>query len=138
MTDPEPDLDATGLLHRLMPFAGHVGLVALRSPAGLVHLRLPWRADLCTVDGVLHGGVIATGGDCAAAAVASLGLPAGATGTTTVETGVHFFRPVRAGHAAFLARILHGGRRTIVAEVVVRDAAGREVARQVQTQAVLW
>jgi 1,4-dihydroxy-2-naphthoyl-CoA hydrolase len=89
----------------------------------------------------------AAGGWCA-----FLNLPDGATGPATVSSATNFLRAVTSGHVEAVARMLHGGRGTIVVDTEVRDtevrdtevrdaevrdAAGRLAARVTQTQAVL-
>ena len=73
-----------------------------------------------------------TGGSCG-----FLNLPAGATGTTTIESKTNFLRAVRGGHIEAVSRPLHAGRTVIVIETDVVDADGRLAARVTQSQAVL-
>ena len=68
---------------------------------------------------------------------AFLNLPAGAEGTTTIESKTNFLRAVRSGYATAIARPLHVGRRIIVVESDVVDDEKRLVARVTQSQAVL-
>lgn len=73
-----------------------------------------------------------TGGACA-----FLNLPAGAQGTTTVESKTNFLRGVRDGYVEAVSRPLHIGRTVVVVETEVRDAGNRLVAKVTQTQLVL-
>jgi uncharacterized protein (TIGR00369 family) len=73
-----------------------------------------------------------TGGACA-----YLNLPAGAQGTTTVESKTNFLRAVRSGDAEAISRPLHSGRTLIVVETDVVDDRGRLAARVTQSQLVL-
>ncbi len=66
-----------------------------------------------------------------------MNLPAGATGTTTVESKTNFLRGVRQGFVEASSRPLHIGRTVIVVETDVDDECQRLVARVVQTQLVL-
>ena len=75
--------------------------------------------------------------DAAGALCAFLNLPEGSAATATIESKTNFFRPVRDGHVDAVSRPLHVGRTTIVVETDLRDAAGKHVARVIQTQAVL-
>jgi uncharacterized protein (TIGR00369 family) len=74
--------------------------------------------------------------DTLGAICAFLNLPAGA-GTTTIESKTNFFRGVLTGHVEAVTRPLHVGRRFIVVQTDVTDAAGKRVAQVTQTQAVL-
>jgi 1,4-dihydroxy-2-naphthoyl-CoA hydrolase len=130
-------MPADSVLADLMPFAATLGIVTTAYTPEEVRARLDWSPSLCTAGGVLHGGVIMSLADSAAAACAFLNLPDDAAGTTTVESKTNFLRAVRDGHAEAVSRPLHAGRTLIVVETDVRDAAGRRVARVTQSQLVL-
>jgi uncharacterized protein (TIGR00369 family) len=119
-----------------MPLATAIGVQVKEVAAGETVLRLDWRADLCTVGGILHGGALMTLADCAGAACAFAGLPAGAR-TSTIESSTHFFGAVRGGTVTATARPLHSGRSTIVVQTELRDDSGKLVGLTTQTQAVL-
>ena len=89
-------IDTAGL-HALVPLAQTLGLrVAAAAPDG-VTLELDHRPELCTAGGVLHGGAIMALADTAGALCAYLNLPAGAAGTTTVESKTNLLAAVRGG-----------------------------------------
>jgi uncharacterized protein (TIGR00369 family) len=75
--------------------------------------------------------------DSTGAACAFLNLPAGATGTTTVESKTNFLRAVRDGHVDARSRPLHTGRTVLVIETDLLDDRDRLVARVTQSQLVL-
>lgn len=129
--------DLTAQLHAAMPFTELIGVTARRAGAEEVALRLEWDPMRCTAGGLLHGGAVMALADAAGGFCAFLNLPAGATGTATVTSATNFLRGVTAGHVEAVARILHGGRSTLVVDTEVRDGGGRLVARVTQTQAVL-
>lgn len=131
------DDEATRLLRKTMPFAEALGLEALRSGRDEVVVRVAWDPGRCTAGGALHGGVLMSLADSAAALCAFLNLPEGAAGTTTVESKTNFLRSVREGHAVAASRPLHTGKRMIVVETDVRDDAGKLITKTLQTQAVL-
>lgn len=131
------DEQQTKFLRDVMPFAALLGLEALASTKEEVHVRLAWRADLCTLGGALHGGVFMALADSAGAACAQLNLPEGATGTTTIESKTNFLRAVTSGHLHARSRPLHAGRTTVVVTTELRDDDGRLVGVVTQTQAVL-
>ncbi|MCX4095370.1 PaaI family thioesterase [Nocardia sp. alder85J] len=131
------DTAGTELFHRTMPYTARLGIEVLAHDAFEVRSRLAWAADLCTLGGALHGGVLMSLADATAAVCAHLNLPAGAQGTTTVESKTNFLRAVRSGHAVATARPLHAGRRFVVVETEIRDDADTLIAKVTQTQAVL-
>lgn len=131
------DAEATTFMHQSMPFTETLGVEAITSSPGEVVATVPWRASLCTVGGMLHGGVLMSLADSTGAVCAFLNLPEGATGTSTIESKTNFLGPVTEG-AVVVARSvpLHAGSTTIVVETEVR-VGERLVAKVTQTQAVL-
>jgi 1,4-dihydroxy-2-naphthoyl-CoA hydrolase len=119
-----------------MPLAGLLRVEATSAGPQEVRGRLPWRPEVCTTGGVMHGGALMALADSLAAVCAFFNLPEGAT-TSTIESKTNFFRAVRAGSAEAVARPLHVGRTTIVIQTDVFDSEGRRVAQVTQTQAVL-
>lgn len=119
-----------------MPLAATLAFKVERWEPQEVQISVPWREEICTSAGVLHGGVIMALADTAGASCAFLNLPAGA-GTTTVESTTNFLRAVRDGVAVASAGPLHIGRTLIVVESEVRDADGRLVAKVTQSQIIL-
>jgi 1,4-dihydroxy-2-naphthoyl-CoA hydrolase len=131
------DQGQTEFLRNAIPFAATLGIEVLTNTADEVRARLDWREDRCTTGGILHGGVVMSLADTTGASCAFLNLPDGAAGTTTIESKTNFLRAVRDGHVEAVSRPLHRGRTVVVVETDVLDAAGKLVARVIQTQAVL-
>ncbi|WP_280269778.1 PaaI family thioesterase [Nocardia wallacei] len=131
------DTEGTQLFHKTMPFTEKLGVEVLEHGPEVVRSRLAWDESLCTLGGVLHGGVLMSLADSTAAVCAYLNLPEGKQGTTTVESKTNFLRAVRSGHAVAPARALHTGRSFIVVETEIHDDAGKLVGKVTQTQAVL-
>src|SRR6476620_7475982 len=127
----------TKLFHQSMPFTERLGVDVLEHGVALVRSRIAWDESLCTLGGVMHGGVLMSLADGTAAVCAFLNLPEGKQGTTTVESKTNFLRAVRSGYATATARPLHAGRSFIVVETEIRDDADKLVAKVTQTQAVL-
>jgi len=129
--------DATEMIRELMPLATTLGIRADTYEPERVVLSMDWSPSLCTAGGILHGGVVMALADSAGAACAVLNLPDGATGTTTIESKTNFVGAVRGGSVWATSTVLHRGGTTIVVETVVRDGAGKLVAKVTQTQLVL-
>src|SRR5256885_15274066 len=98
--------------------------------------ELPYREELTTVGGSLHGGTLMAFADTVGAAATMLNLPPGAS-TTTVESKTNFFAAGRSGTVRAEATPLHRGRRTMVWQTRVTDHAGRLLSLTIQTQLVL-
>ncbi len=127
--------EATALIHQTMPLCATLEITAERLEADEVVLSMPWAAERCTIGGALHGGAIMALADSAGAAAAA-NLPAGAIGTSTIESKTNFVGAVTDGVAVATSRVLHAGSTTIVVETEVRTG-DRLVAKTTQTQIVL-
>jgi uncharacterized protein (TIGR00369 family) len=136
-TERPAPTELTAFIHEQMPLCALLGVEALEMDPGAVRLALPWRADLCTAGGRLHGGAVMALADSAGAACAFGNLPEGATGTSTIESKTNFFGGVGEGSVVATARPLHIGSTTIVVETELRADDGRLAAKVTQTQIVL-
>ena len=130
------DESLTVTIRGAMPLAAHLGIEAVEGGRATVVLRGAWAPEHCTAAGVLHGGYLMTLADAAAAMLAYLNLPSGAT-TATIEAKTNFLAAVREGSVTARAELVHAGKRTIVLQVDIADDDGRLVSRTLQTQAVI-
>jgi uncharacterized protein (TIGR00369 family) len=126
----------TATIRGSMPLAAQLGFEAMEGSQTTVVLRGAWAPEHCTAAGVLHGGYLMTLADAAAATLAFLNLPRGAT-TATIEAKTNFLAAVREGSVTARAELVHAGKRTIVLQVDIADGDGRLVSRTLQTQAVI-
>jgi uncharacterized protein (TIGR00369 family) len=126
----------TKMVRSAMPLAELLGFEGVEGGAETVVLRGAWAAEHCTAAGVLHGGYLMTLADAAAATLAYLNLPDGAT-TATIEAKTNFLAAVREGAVTARAELVHRGRATMVLQVDITDDAGKLVTRTLQTQAVI-
>jgi 1,4-dihydroxy-2-naphthoyl-CoA hydrolase len=122
-------------LVRMMPFAAALGVHIDEADATQAVARLPFRDDLCTTGGLLHGGVLMSFADTLGAVVAFLGLPEGA-GTATIASSTQLMRGA-SGDVTGRTAVLHRGRSTVTVQTTVFDADDRVVAQTTQVQAVL-
>ncbi len=88
--------------------------------------------------GTVHGGVLSTLLDTAAACSVQSTLPAG-VGYTSLDLNVKFLRPVTVGSGQLRCEgaVLQRGRRTALAEARLYDAAGRLVAHATSSCMIL-
>lgn len=114
-----------------------LGITFVESTRERVRATMEHRQELCTSGGLLHGGTIMALADSVGATCAFLNLPAGAAGTTTIESKTNFLRAVRSGVIVATARPLHVGRTVLVVETEITNAEAKLVAKTTQTQAVL-
>jgi uncharacterized protein (TIGR00369 family) len=80
----------------LMPFAEQLGMTLEEASPDKVAALLPWQPRLCTMSGILHGGVLMSFADTTGAIVAFLGLAEGQI-TATITSTTQMFRPVAGG-----------------------------------------
>lgn len=128
--------DLTAQLQAAMPLCATLGIETTEFTADEVVMTMAWARERTTGGGILHGGALMALADCAGAACASLNLPAGAGGTSTIESKTNFLGAVRDGVVVATSKPLHVGSTTIVVETEIR-AGTKLVAKVTQTQAVL-
>ncbi len=136
-TAPSFDHDRTELVRELMPFAGAIGLQIVTDTSSETVATADWRAERCTVGGALHGGYLMALADSVGAICALANLPAGAVGTSTIESKTNFLRAATQGPITIRSAPLHAGRTTIVVQTDITRPDGKIVTRTIQTQAVL-
>ena len=134
--DPAEQSRIRGIFEKV-PFARLLGIKMESLTEGGCTLSLGMRADLRQRYGVMHGGVIATLVDTAAAYAVFPRVPAGKE-ITTVEFKVSFLSSIRDGGRAFAeARLLRLGRRIGVCACEVQDENGNPAASALVTYMVI-
>lgn len=121
-----------------MPFSKLMGVKVVDAQPGRIVGRLLVRPNLCTAGHIMHGGAIMAFADALGAIGAVLNLPAGAKGTTTIESKTNFLGAGPEGE------IVEGettpvkiGKTLSIWQTRIRRADGRDVALVTQTQLVL-
>jgi 1,4-dihydroxy-2-naphthoyl-CoA hydrolase len=116
--------------------ARFLGIRIVEESRDRVLAEIEVRDELLTPNGTLAGGVIMAFADIIGARATILNLPPH-TYTTTLESKTNFFAGCGTGVVRAEARPLHRGRRTMVWQTQINDAAGRLLAQITQTQMVL-
>jgi 1,4-dihydroxy-2-naphthoyl-CoA hydrolase len=125
-------------IRKFIPFAGVLGIDVVSAEKTRLEARLLVRPDLCNPVHVLHGGAIMSFADTLGAMGASLNLPEGAAGTTTLESKTNFIGAAREGETVLaVCTPIHIGRRTSIWQTKITTEAGKTVALVTQTQMVL-
>ncbi len=121
-----------------MPFANLLGFEIEKRAKNIVEAKMLVRPELCTAEGFVHGGALMAFADSAGAIATVMNLPAGAKGTTTVESKTNFVRSAKAGEIIVSRTTpIHIGRRTHVWQTRIETEDGKLVALVTQTQMVL-
>ncbi|MFD6677475.1 PaaI family thioesterase [Rhodococcus zopfii] len=120
------------------PVAQHLRLRTVHAQVDRVQLGLDFRDDLTTVPGVLHGGVIATLVDTAAAAASASGIDEAetATGGATTHLNITFIAPATGRHLTASAVVSHRTGTTTHAEITVRDEHDTLIATATATSRI--
>ncbi len=80
-----------------LPFAQLLAIEFISAEPDGVAARMLVRPDLCTLGGFVHGGAIMSFADTLGGAAAFANLPAGAKGTTTIESKTNFIGAAAVG-----------------------------------------
>jgi 1,4-dihydroxy-2-naphthoyl-CoA hydrolase len=121
-----------------LPFVELLGIAIQSAEKDKVVATMLVREDLCTLGRTLHGGAVMSFADTVGAFATFINLPAGASGTTTLESKTNFVAPAPAGGVVTAtATPVHRGRRTQVWQTRIETEAGKLVALVTQTQMVL-
>ncbi|HEY7911931.1 MAG TPA: PaaI family thioesterase [Blastocatellia bacterium] len=113
-------------------FPQYLGIELDSLEPGRALLSVEVRQHLLQLQGVMHGGAIASLIDTAVAfAIISVSEPADRF--TTVEMKVNYLSAIREGRAVADARLVRDGRRIVVADCDVFDSRGRLSAKGLLT-----
>lgn len=128
---------ADDLRERVAASAFHraFGLEILDADRGAVELGWQARPEHLNLQGLVHGGVLATLLDTAMGLAVRTGLESGRR-HVTVEMGVHYVRPAHPGPVRARGRTTRVGREIAFAEAEVVDVEGRVLARATGTFSV--
>lgn len=113
-------------------YAQLLGIKLEETTRGRATLSLEWRAELSRMEGIMHGGAIASLID-TASAFAVLSLLELPERTVTVDLTLHFLRPVSNGRIEARARVLRSGRRLATVSIEVSNEAGLLIATALTT-----
>ena len=104
-----------------VPFAQLLGIEVDKVGKGSATLGLSIRYELTQINGVVHGGAIASLID-TATAFAIIPLLAPKERVTTVDLTISYLRPLTAGRITAVTKVVRGGRRLFVVSAEVYDA----------------
>lgn len=110
-----------------VPFHKLLGIEIVSMEVGVARLRLQVQDKHLRMGGIVHGGLIATLLD------AGVGIAAKTTAqdadVVTIQLNLNLIQPSRVGDTLSVeGRVIHGGRRTAVAQAEIRNAEGVLIA----------
>ncbi len=106
-----------------VPYARLLGFELVEAARGTATFMLRAREELTRMEGIMHGGAVASLAD-TAAAFAVLSLLEPGQRTVTVDLTIHYLRPVTGGELRARARVIREGRRLVIIAVEVTDHTG--------------
>jgi uncharacterized protein (TIGR00369 family) len=111
------------------PLGALLGMAIESIEPDRVRLRLPFRAEVTTLDDIVHGGALSALLDTAATAAAWTGADlSGNPRGTTIALSINFLAQARGLDVVADARVIRRGRTITVCEVQVASASGVRVA----------
>lgn len=125
-------------VRRHIPFAALLNIDVVSAEKDRIEARMLVRPDMCNPMKGLHGGAAMSLADTLGAMGASMNLPEGANGTTTLESKTNFIGTAQEGDTVVaVCTPIHIGRRTSIWQTRITTEAGKTVALVTQTQMVL-
>lgn len=97
-----------------------LGIQVIDLKKGRARLSLRFNQNQLNKEGVLHGGVISSLAD-SAAAVSLLSIVEPGRKIAAIELNINFLRPVKNGELFADAKIIHKGSRTAVGDVEIKN-----------------
>ena len=134
MADPTSIEDLRALVAD-SPFYRWTGITVAHAEPGAVTVALALAEHHVNIQGLAHGGVIATLADAAMGLSLRSALEPGRR-HVTIEMSVHYLRPVVRGQINAQGTAVRIGREIAYAEADVRDKGGRTLARASGTYSV--
>jgi len=121
-----------------IPFAAVLDIEVVSATKERIEATMLVRPELCNPMAGLHGGAAMSLADTLGAMGASMNLPEGANGTTTLESKTNFIGAAKSGETVIaVCTPLHIGRRTSIWQTKIATETGKTVALVTQTQMVL-
>jgi uncharacterized protein (TIGR00369 family) len=117
-------------------FHGWMGIELVRAEAGRVELALEATDHHLNLQGLLHGGIVASLADTATGLAVRTKIPQGQR-HVTLQLDVHYLLPGGAGRVTAVGTTVRVGTSIGVAEADITDARGRLLARATATVAVM-
>ena len=117
-----------------LPFPSSLGNRVERLKSGFAEVSLKYKKELTQGYGYLHGGVLASLAD-TAAAFATRTLIEPEDKLVTLELKINYINPAQSDLKA-MAKVIHKGRRTVVIDVEVKDKKNHLCAKALVTYVI--
>ncbi len=118
------------------PYYRLLGMSVEKLDIGFARFRMPFKKGLLQVNGVVHGGAIASLAD-TAVAFALMTLVQPGEMVTTVEFKINYLAPVEGKDLFGEARVVSKGRKIAVADMEVKNGEGQLMAKGMATYIIL-
>ncbi|MCX5907701.1 MAG: PaaI family thioesterase [Deltaproteobacteria bacterium] len=118
------------------PYYQLLGISLEKLDNGFARFRMPFKEGLLQVNGVIHGGAIASLADTAVAFALMTMIQPGEK-VTTVEFKINYLAPAEEGDLFGEAQVVSKGRRIAVADMEVKNGEGKRIAKGMATYMIL-
>ncbi|MCA1815171.1 MAG: PaaI family thioesterase [Acidobacteria bacterium] len=115
-----------------VPFARLLGIEIVSLAPGEATMRMRARPELMRMEGIMHGGALASLMDSASAFAVLTTLEEGER-TVTIDLTIHYLRPVSGGSVEARATVLRAGRRVVTVSIEATSEPGKTVATALTT-----
>lgn len=109
-----------------------LGIEIIKIGEGAARLRLQFNQNQLNQDGVVHGGIISSLAD-SAAAVALLSNIESGKNISTIELKINFLHPVKNNNLFADAKIIHKGSKIAVVDIDIKNREEKLVAKCLAT-----
>ena len=109
-----------------------LGIEIINIGEDIARLSLHINQNQLNQNGVVHGGIISSLADSAAAVVLLSNIETGKN-TSTIELKINFLRPVKSNNLFADAKIIHKGSRIAVVDIDIKNRAEQLIAKCLAT-----
>ena len=114
------------------PYYQLLGIKAMKIEKGFARLKMSFDKKLTQLQGVVHGGAIASIADSAMAMALILLIEPGEL-IATIEFKINFLSSVKSGEVIAEAVVIHKGSRVAVGDIEVKSKDGKLISKAIAT-----
>jgi acyl-CoA thioesterase len=115
------------MMGKQSPYFNHLNMVLEEAEKGYARVSMNIKPHHANIQGVVHGGAIASLADQAAMRAVQTQLPQGQAGRT-IQMDMHYLAPARGKHLVGEGRVQKMGRRIAFSDAEVKDDDGSTIA----------
>jgi uncharacterized protein (TIGR00369 family) len=121
------DKEALVKMGQTSPYFGHLNMSLVEAGEGRARMTMAIKPHHANIDGVVHGGAIASLADQAAMRAVQSLLSPGQTGRT-IQMDIHYLAPAQGGQLLGNGRVQKMGKKIAFSDARVLDEQGNQIA----------